>query len=172
MNDVQECRQKHNCLRCYFNYLVPLSPLILNGARSLSVDFPESTHVPKITYLLIAWRKGCLKHWFSNFFFILIAVSVQFSHSVMSDSLRPHGPQHASLPSPSQTPRVYSNSCPLSQWCNPTISSSVDPFFFQLNLSQHQGLFKWVSSSHQVAKVLEFQLQHQAFQGTPRADFI
>ena len=46
----------------------------------------------------------------------------------MSDSLRPHGLQHARLPCPSPTPRVYSNSCPLSQWCHPTISSSVVPF--------------------------------------------
>ena len=56
--------------------------------------------------------------------------SVQFSHSVMSDSLRPHGLQHASPPCASPTPRVYSNSCPLSQWCHLTISSSVVPFAF------------------------------------------
>ena len=54
--------------------------------------------------------------------------SVQFSPSVMSDSLRPHRLQHARPPCPSPTPRVYSNSCPLSQWCHPTISSSVIPF--------------------------------------------
>ena len=52
----------------------------------------------------------------------------QFSRSVMSDSLRPHGLQHARPPCPSPAPRVYSNSCPLSQWCHPTISSSVIPF--------------------------------------------
>ena len=49
--------------------------------------------------------------------------SVQFSHSVMSDSLRPHGLQHARPSCPSPTPGVYSNSCPLSRWCHPTISS-------------------------------------------------
>ena len=54
--------------------------------------------------------------------------SVQFSRSVMSDSLRPHGLQHARPPCPSPTPRVYSNSCPLSRWCHPAISSSVVPF--------------------------------------------
>ena len=54
--------------------------------------------------------------------------SVQFSRSVMSDSLRPHGLQHARPPCPSPTPGVHSNSCPLSQWCHPTISSSVVPF--------------------------------------------
>ena len=75
----------------------------------------------------------------------------------MSDSLRLHGLHHTRLPCPSPTPRACSNSCPLSQWCHPTISSSVIPF--SSNLSQHQGLFQWVSSSHQVAKVLELQLQ-------------
>ena len=54
--------------------------------------------------------------------------SVQFSHSVMSDSLQPHGLQHARPPCPSPTPGVYSNSCPLSRWCHPAISSSVVPF--------------------------------------------
>ena len=54
--------------------------------------------------------------------------SVQFSRSVVSDSLRPHESQHARLPCPSPTPGVHSNSCPLSQWCHPAISSSVIPF--------------------------------------------
>ena len=54
--------------------------------------------------------------------------SVQFSLSVMSDSLQSHGPQHARPPCPSKTPRVYSNSCPLSWLCHPTISSSAIPF--------------------------------------------
>ena len=80
--------------------------------------------------------------------------AVQFSRSVMPDSLRPHGLQHARLPCPSPTPGACSNSCPLShdtiQSCHPL--SSPSPLTF--NLSQHQGLFKWVSSSHQVAKVV------------------
>ena len=54
--------------------------------------------------------------------------SVQFSCSVMSDSLWPHGLQHTRPPYPSPTPRVHPNSCPLSPWCHPTISSSVIPF--------------------------------------------
>ena len=58
--------------------------------------------------------------------------SVQFSHSVMSDSLQPHGLQHARLPCPSPTPGAYSNSCSSSQWCHPTISSSVVLFSFHL----------------------------------------
>ena len=54
--------------------------------------------------------------------------SVQFSHSVMFHSLWPHGLQHTRLPCPSATPRAFSNSCPSSQWCHPTTSSSVVPF--------------------------------------------
>ena len=54
--------------------------------------------------------------------------SVQFSHSVMRDSLRPHESQHSRPPCPSLTPWVYSNSCPLSQWCHPAILFSVVPF--------------------------------------------
>ena len=54
--------------------------------------------------------------------------SVQFSRSVVSDSLRPHGLQHARPPCPSPTPRVHPNPCPSSRWCHPTISSSVVPF--------------------------------------------
>ena len=57
-----------------------------------------------------------------------IQSSVQFSHSVVSDSLRPHEPQHARPPCPSPTPRVHPNPCPSSRWCHPTISSSVVPF--------------------------------------------
>ena len=67
-----------------------------------------------------------------------MSLSVQFSCSVMSNSLRPHDSQHARPPCPSPTPRVYSNSCPLSWWCHPSISSSMSspPTF---SLSQHQG---------------------------------
>ena len=86
--------------------------------------------------------------------------SVQFSCSVVSNSLQPHRLQHARPPCPPPTPRVYSNSCPLSRWCHPTVSTSVIPFSSYLQSFQHQGLFKWVSFLHQVVKVLEFQLQH------------
>ena len=58
----------------------------------------------------------------------LKASSVQFSHSIMSDTLWPHGLQHTKLPCPSPTPRACSNSCPSSQWCHPTIPFSVVPF--------------------------------------------
>ena len=157
-----------------------------------------------------------------------------FSGSVVSNSLQTHGLRHTRPPCPSLSPRICSNSCQLSGWCHPTISSSIIPFAscpqsfpasgsflmsqlftaaaaakslqlcptlcdpidgsppgspvlsylpefaqthvhgvddaiqpshplsftypFALNLSHHQGLFQWVSSSHQAAKVLEFQL--------------
>ena len=90
--------------------------------------------------------------------------SVQFSHSVVSDSATPWL-QHARLPSPSPTPGACSNSCPLHQWCHPTISSSVTPFSSCLQPFPASGSFS-VSQFfyHQVAKVLELQLQHQSFQ--------
>ena len=103
---------------------------------------------------------------------ILTCCKVQFSRSVVSISLWPRGLQHARPPYPSPTPRVDPNSCPLSWWCHPTISSSVVPFSSRLQVSQHQGLFQWVSSSHQVAKELEFQLQHQSFQLRLRTDLL
>ena len=78
---------------------------------------------------------------------------------VMSDILQPHGQQHTRLPCPSPTPGVYPNSYPLSWWCHPTISSSVVPFSSCLQFFPTSGSFKWVSSLHQVAKVLEFQHQ-------------
>ena len=98
--------------------------------------------------------------------------SVQFSHSVLSDSLRPHESQHARPPCPSPTPRVHSNSCPSSWWCHPAISSSVIPFSSCFQSFPALGLFKWVSSLHEVAKVLELQLQHQSFQWIFRAFFL
>ena len=97
---------------------------------------------------------------------------VQFSRSVVSNSLRPHELQHARPPCPSPTPGVHPDSCASSRWCHPAISSSVVPFSSHLQSFQDQGLFKLVSSSHQVAKLLEFQLQHQSFQWIFRTDFL
>ena len=79
------------------------------------------TLVPLTTEAL--QRLKVRSHFTTHYFSFL-----QFSCSVVSDSLRPHGPQHTRPPCPSPTPRVYSNSCPLSQWYHPTISSSVVPF--------------------------------------------
>ena len=87
--------------------------------------------------------------------------SIQFSHSGMSDSLRPHGLQHARPPYHQLLEFTQTHVHWVSDAIQPShpLSAPSPPTF---NLSQHQGLFKWVSSSHQVAKVLEFQLQHQS----------
>ena len=70
----------------------------------------------------------------------------------MSNSLQPHELQHARPPCPIPTPWACPNLCPLSQWCHPTTSSSVVPFSSLFNPSPNQGVFQWVSSSHQVAQ--------------------
>ena len=62
------------------------------------------------------------------YFILLLDISVQFSRSVVSNSLWPHEPQHTRPPCPSLTPGVHPNSCPLSRWCHPATSSSVVPF--------------------------------------------
>ena len=71
-----------------------------------------------------------------------IFITIQFSHSVLSNSLWPHGLQHARPSCPSPTPGVYPNSCPLSQWCHPTISSSVVPFSSCLQSFPASGSFQ------------------------------
>ena len=100
--------------------------------------FPTTTPISSILsptcpfprYLQLPWCKG------------LIWTSVQFScRSVVFNSLRPHGLQHARLPCPSPTPRACSNSCPSSQWCHPTISSSVTPFSSHLQSFPASGSF-------------------------------
>ena len=90
----------------------------------------------------------------------------------MSNSLWPHGLQHARLPCSSSTSKAYSNSYPLSQWCHPTFSSSIIPFSSCLQSFPASGSFHWVSSLHQVKKVLEFQLQYQSFQWIFRTDIL
>ena len=76
----------------------------------------KSWKIGRTTVVLI----NCFNNW------SIVISSVQFSLSVMSDSLRPH--EHARPPCPSPTPRVHSNSCPSSRWCHPAVSSSVVPF--------------------------------------------
>ena len=78
---------------------------------------------------------------FQTVYKIFLSNSVHFSQSVVSDSLRPHEPQHARPPCPSPTPRVYWNSCPSSRWCHPTISSSVVPFSSCLESFAASGSF-------------------------------
>ena len=93
---------------------------------------------------------------------LIISHSVQFSHSVVSDSLRPHESQHARPPCPSATPGVHSDSRPLSQWCHPAISSSVIPFSScpqSLSASKSfpmSQLFAWGGQSTGVSALASF----------------
>ena len=96
--------------------------------------------------------------------------SVQFSCLVMSNSLWPHGLQHTRPPCPSPTPGVYSNSCPWSQWCHPSISSSVVPFSCSQS-SPASGSFPVDRPVTSGGQVLEFQLQHQSFQWIFSTDY-
>ena len=83
-----------------------------------------------------------------NSSFIFQFSSVQFSHSVVSDSLWPHEQQHARPPCPSPTARIYPNPCPLSWWCHPIILSSVVPFSSCPQSFPAIRVFQWVSSLH------------------------
>ena len=105
----------------------------------------------------------CLYLWISSESLIdSIFSSVQFSHSVLSDSLRPHESQHARPPCPSPSPGVHSDSCPSSQWCHPTISSSVIPFSScpqSLPASESfpmSQLFAWGGQSTRVSALASF----------------
>ena len=100
--------------------------------------------------------------WATDYFFsykIAFFSSVQFSSVTYScPTLRPHESQHARPLCPSPTPGVHSNLCLSSRWCIQPFHPLSSPSPPALNPSQHQGLFQWVNSSHQVANVLEFQL--------------
>ena len=104
---------------------------------------------------LITWANSFKKAKVVSLLLIKVSILLLFSRSVVSNSLWPHGLQHARLPWPSLSPGVYSNYV---HWVTDTIQpsqplSSPSPPAF--NLSQHQGLFQWVSSLHQVTKVLQ-----------------
>ena len=95
-----------------------------------------------------------------------------FSRSVMSDSLQPHEPQHPGLPVHHQLPeftQIHAHRVGDAIHPSHSLSSPSPP---TPSPSQHQGLFQWVNSSHEVAKVLEFQLQCQSFQWAPRTDLL
>ena len=91
--------------------------------------------------------------------------------SVVSNSLQYNGLQHASLPCPSLSPRVCSNSHPVIWCCHLTIWFSITTFSC-LQSFPASGSLQWVNSSHQVAKLLELQLQHQSFQWILKVDFL
>ena len=143
----------------------------MHGSLYLSVLYPIWPLPPSLSLLVtsslfsVSLSLSVLLHTFIHFIF-----SVQFSFSVVSDSLRPHEPQHARLPVHHQLPEFTQTHV---HWVGDAIQPShplLSPSSPAFNLSQHQGLFQWISSLHQVAKTLEFQLQHQSFQWTPRTD--
>ena len=98
--------------------------------------------------------------------------AVQFSRSVVSDFLWPHGLQHAKPPCPSPTPGVHSNSCPLSWWCPPPISSSVVPFSSRLQSCPELGSSQMTQFFASGSQSIKFQLQHQSFQWIFRTGWI
>ena len=116
----------------------PSIPLLLQLIQPYSMDpcvkrYFIKNIVPKAVWYFV--KLTIIVFWFlNNMIFMhcmicrLLFSSVQFSHLVMSNSLQAYGLQHARFPCPSPTTRVYSNLCPLSQWCHPNISSSVIPF--------------------------------------------
>ena len=105
--------------------LFPMANLCAIPTPNFAKDFKEATFLAKSTSL-------------PGFF----PYPVQFSCSVVPDSLQPHGLQHARPPCPSPAPRVHSNLCPLIQWCHPTISSSVVPFSSCLQSFPASGCFQ------------------------------
>ena len=130
-------------------------------------------------YCELMWSKATWKHIIFHTSVIQLSTkintlysSVQFSHSVVSDSLQPHESQHTRPTCPSPTPRVHPSPCPSSRWCHPAISSSIIPCSSCPQSLPASGSFPWVNPSHEVAQVLEFQLQHQSFQWTPRTDLL
>ena len=120
----------------------------------------------------------CYRKIWMNFLNNPIFSSAQFSHSVVSDSLRPHEPQHARPPCPSPIPGVHPNQRPSSQWCHPTISSSVIPFsscpqsFPASGLFQMSQLFTSGGQSIGVSASTEASNFIQSFQWTPRTDLL
>ena len=95
------------------------------------------------------WGDGGVKYVWANLIKAVVKEeygfprgSVQFSHSFVSDSLPPHGLQHARLPCPSPTPRACSNSCQSSRWCHPTVSPTVVPFSFYPQSFPASGSFQ------------------------------
>ena len=112
----------------------------------------------------------CVCVFFFRLFYLTSHCSCCSSGCQSCPTLQYHGLQHTRIPCPSPSPKVCSNSCPLSRWCHPTISSSVTPFSSCLQPFPASGPFPMSGCSHQVAKVLE--LQHQSFQWIFRTDFL
>ena len=125
-----------NVLNSYIFLKVECNPAIPLGIHTEETRIERDTCTPIFIAALFiiprTWKQPrcpSADYWIRNLWYIYtVEYSVQFSCSVMSDSLRPHESQHARPPCPSPTPGVHSNSCPLSRWCHPAISSWVVPF--------------------------------------------
>ena len=120
-----------------FLVLLPNAPLSLTGTHTQSQSHSHSQRVDLSPLPSPQADNSFTSHPSHP----LLPSPVQFSHSVVSTSLQPHGLQQARLPCPSPTPRVFSNSCPLSRWCHPTISSSIVPFSSSLQSFPASGSF-------------------------------
>ena len=154
-NCLQASSSQHHETLIYKYLKISCSPpnLLLNSILGLRIQVPSiaiqctllencwSSLIPEFSSLLAPGRKSNVAQikghrpknltgldFGSAIYQLCDLKNIQFSHSVMSDSFQPHELQHTRPPCLSPTPRVYPNTCPLSQWCHPTISSSVDPF--------------------------------------------
>ena len=172
----------------YFNHCPNLFPVVINcsswiGQINVSIIALSQDQCEK-GWLLLVWREreqdSDLRLYLQNVIIYICKSSeftaypgqihsVQFSHSVVSDSLQPHEPHHTQPPCPSTTPRVYSNSYRLGRWCHPTISSVV-PFSSHLQSFPATESFQMSQFFMSGGQVLE--LQHQSFQWIFRTDFL
>ena len=131
------------------------------------------------TYYLIQWKRENMilledKFWIEQMVKVILGSSFQFSSVTQSCPTLCH-PMNCSMPGLPVHHQFLESTETHVHWVGDAIQPShplSSPSPPALNLSQHQGLFQWVSSSHQVAKVLEFQLQNQSFQWTPRTDLL
>ena len=161
MYTAYRLNKQGNNIELWHTYFL-ISLFFISSWSFLNISCIFSVHA---SLLLINYIFEVLKHLYYHYsgFFFFFQILVFFSHSVIADCLWSHGLQYSSLPCPSPLQGACSNSCPLNWWCHPTTSSSVIPFSHCLQSFPESGSFQWVSSSHQVSKILEPQLQHQSF---------
>ena len=143
---------KPKTIKCFvsgFFYFVCFFPSLTTLHSLWDLSSPTKDWIEPIPSAMKAWspnhwtsREAIGKICFKKLKKCCDALLLLLSHSVVSDSLQPHGLQHARLPGPSLSPGVSSNSCPLSQWCHPTITSSVVPFSSRLQSFPATGSFQ------------------------------
>ena len=130
-----------------FSFIIVFQILYWNGCTNSTLSLLVCCAVNRMNLdsitipLLGMYLQKHIPVFIENMYKNVHSASVQFSCSVVSDSLRPHGRHHTRLPCPSPAPGVYSNSCPLSWWWHPAISSSVIPFSFCLPSFPASGSF-------------------------------